>query len=62
MELEVAAGVEEGERGSSKRVMHAETGYEGAVVDVVELVGEYQGIFGVVDFEAAVWWVLRELA
>lgn len=36
--------------------MRFETGGECSAVDVVELVGEQPGVFGVVDFEVAVWW------
>ena len=55
MELEIAAGDEVGQRGAQDCVGGSETGYGCAGVDVGEGGGVEPVIFGVFDFEDAVW-------
>jgi len=59
LELEVAAGLEGVEGGLDDGKGVFEAGYKHAPVDEVEFSAVIPFVFGVVDFEAAVWWDAR---
>ncbi len=55
MKLEVAAGAEGCEGVGEDYAVRLEAGNEGAAVDIIERGGEEPVVFGVINFEAAIW-------
>jgi hypothetical protein len=57
LELEVAAWTEGRECGFDDAEMRLEADCQRAPMDVVKLMGEIPGMFGVFYLEVTVWWV-----